>query len=64
MTDTTDTTNIVEASSVRLSTLVDGTLRLVVEIEPAKAVDAFRLFREPGTPMALAALKPNTGDNA
>lgn len=47
----------IAASSVKTSTLVDGTLRLTVDIEPKDALDAFTLFRKPGTPMALAALK-------
>lgn len=47
----------IPASSVKCSTLVDGTLRIVVEVEPNHALDAFTLFRSPGTPMALAALK-------
>lgn len=37
--------------------MADGTLRLVVDVEPRFAVDAFRLFGAPGVPMALAALK-------
>jgi hypothetical protein len=37
--------------------MVDGTLRLTVDIEPRHAQDAFRLFGAPGVPMALAALK-------
>ena len=48
----------VEASSVRLNTMADGTLRITCDIEPRHAQDAFRLFGSPGTPMALAALKP------
>ncbi len=48
----------VEASSVRVGTMADGTLRLTLDIEPRFAQDAFRLFGSPGTPVALAALKP------
>ncbi len=48
----------IEASSVRVSTLADGTLRLVVDIEPRHANAAFALFGSPGVAMALAALKP------
>ena len=48
----------VEASSVRVVTMADGTLRLTVDVEPRFAVDAFRLFGAPGTAVALAALKP------
>ncbi len=37
-------------------TLADGTLRLIIDIEPRHAQDAFALFHVPGTPMALARL--------
>lgn len=47
----------IEASSVQVKTMADGTLRLSVDIEPRHARDAFALFGTPGTPMALAALK-------
>jgi hypothetical protein len=47
----------IEAASVRMSTMADGTLRLVVDIEPRHARDAFGLFGVPGTSLALAALK-------
>jgi hypothetical protein len=47
----------IPAASVKVSTLVDGTLRIVCDIEPGDAQAAFRLFATPGTPMALAALK-------
>lgn len=50
--------SIVEAVSVSCKTLADGTLRLTVEIEPYRALDAFALFHMPGTAVALAALKP------
>jgi hypothetical protein len=46
----------IEASSVRVSTMADGTLRVVLDVEPRHAQDAFRLFGSPGTPVALAAL--------
>lgn len=48
----------IEASSVKVTTMADGTLRITCDIEPRHAQDAFRLFGRPGTPMALAALKP------
>ena len=48
----------IEASSVRMQTMADGTLRMVVDIEPRHARDAFGLFGTPGTALALAALKP------
>ncbi len=50
---------LVEAASVSVKTMADGTLRLSVDIEPRQAREAFGLFGSPGTPMALAALKPN-----
>jgi hypothetical protein len=54
----------IEASSVRVSTLADGTLRLIVEIEPRDAVAAFGLFGAPGVPMALARLATTTEKKA
>lgn len=47
----------IEASSVRVQTMADSTLRLVVDIEPRFANAAFQLFGKAGTPMAIAALK-------
>ena len=44
------------ASTVNVRTLVDGTLRLSVDIEPAQAKAAFDLFGSPGRGVALAAL--------
>ena len=49
--------DVIEASSVRVSPLVDGSLRIVCEVEPRFAVAAFTLFGSPGVPMALAALQ-------
>jgi hypothetical protein len=46
----------IEASTVRLQTMADGTLRIVCDIEPRHAQDGFRLFGAPGTPIALARL--------
>lgn len=51
-------TSVIEASSVGIKTMADGTLRLTVDVEPRNAQAAFRLFGSPGTPMAVAALKP------
>jgi hypothetical protein len=48
----------IAASFVRAQTMADGTLRLIVDVEPRDAVAAFGLFGQPGTAMALAALKP------
>ena len=50
-------TSIIEAASVGIKTMADGTLRVTVDIEPSNAQAAFALFGSPGTPMALAALK-------
>lgn len=49
--------SVIEASSIGVRTMADGTLRLTVDIEPRHAQDAFRLFGAPGVPIALAALK-------
>jgi len=48
---------IIEAASVNVKTLADGTLRVSMDVEPRHAQAAFALFGAPGTPMALAALK-------
>ncbi|TXN40508.1 hypothetical protein [Methylobacterium sp. WL7] len=42
------------SSSVSCRTLVDGSLRLQVDIEPKDAQAAFALFGKPGAPVALA----------
>ena len=47
----------IEATSVKVATLVDGTLRVTFDIEPRHARDAFALFGAPGSEMALAALR-------
>lgn len=47
----------IEASSVGVKTMADGTLRITCDIHPTHAQPAFALFGAPGTPMALAALK-------
>lgn len=49
--------DVIEASFVKVgSTLSDGTLRLIFDIEPRHAQAAFALFHSPGTPAALARL--------
>lgn len=48
---------VIEASSVAIKTMADGTLRVTFDVEPRHAQDAFALFGSPGTPSALAALK-------
>ena len=47
----------IEAATVKCSTLVDGTLRLVLDFEPRDAQAAFRLFGAPGRGVAVAGLK-------
>jgi hypothetical protein len=47
----------IEATSVRVQTMADDTLRLVVDIEPRFANQAFQLFGKAGQAIALAALK-------
>jgi hypothetical protein len=42
------------ATSGAIRSLVDGTLRLTVDIEPKDAQEAFALFGRPGSPVALA----------
>lgn len=46
-----------EASSVRVRTMADGTLRAELDFEPAHAAAAFRMLGSPGQPVAVAALK-------
>ena len=48
---------VIEASSVRVATMADGTLRLTVDIEPRNATAAFTLFGSPGVALGIAALK-------
>ena len=47
----------IEAASVSVKTMADGTLRITFDVEPANAQMAFAMFGSPGTPAALAALK-------
>lgn len=55
-----DDATLIEATSVAMKTLADGTLRITVEVEPYNALAAFTLFRQPGTVMALAAIKQDS----
>lgn len=48
---------VLEASTVAVKTMADGTLRLTVDFPPTSAQAAFRLFGSPGTPMAAARIK-------
>ena len=45
-------------------TLVDGTLRVSVDVEPRHAQAAFAMFGAPGTPVALARLTPEAAQDA
>ena len=47
----------IPCASVSTKTMADGTLRISFDIEPMHALDAFALFRAPGTPAAIAALQ-------
>jgi hypothetical protein len=47
----------IPCASVSMRTMADGTLRLLIDIEPMHAQDAFKLFAAPGTPAAIAALQ-------
>ena len=47
----------IEATTVKCATLVDGTLRLTMDVEPGQAQDAFKLFGAPGRAVAIAAFK-------
>ena len=47
----------IEATTVRAQTMADGTLRLTIDVQPADAQAAFRMFGSPGTGMAAARLK-------
>ena len=52
--------SVIPFSSVRYSSMADGTFRLTVDVEPRHADLAFKLFKMPGTPGAIAALKVGT----
>lgn len=49
--------SVIEAAAVSVKTMADNTLRLTVDIEPRHAKQAFAMFGERGTAVALAALK-------
>lgn len=48
----------IEAFSRTIKTMADGTLRIMIDIEPMHARQAFELFGAPGTLLEVAALKP------
>jgi hypothetical protein len=54
--------NAIEGCTARIFTLVDGTLRVTIDIEPRDAPKAFLAFGVPGTAVALAALVPTQED--
>lgn len=48
--------SLIEASSVAVKTMADGTLRISCDVEPRFAVQAFTLFGSPGVPMVIGRL--------
>lgn len=54
----------IEASSVRVKTMADGTLRAELDFEPRFASAAFRLLGTPGQPVAVAALRTKAQQQA
>lgn len=55
---------VIEASSVRVRTMADGTLRAELDFQPTHAAAAFRLLGSPGQPVAVAALKTKAQQEA
>jgi hypothetical protein len=53
-----DHPSAVLATTGKISTMADGSFRLVCEIEPRHAQEAFRLFGAPGTTVAIARVDP------
>ena len=47
---------MIVASTVKISTMADDTLRLVIDIEPRHAQEAFALFGQRGMPCVIARL--------
>lgn len=47
-----------------MATLVDGTVRIKIDVEPADAAKAFALMGMPGSPIAIAALVLGTPPKA
>ena len=47
----------IEGATVKVGTLVDGTLRVTIDFHPTVRNEAFALFGGPGTPVAVAALR-------
>tara|TARA_R110000868_G_scaffold376148_7_gene640965 strand:+ start:461 stop:649 length:189 start_codon:yes stop_codon:yes gene_type:complete len=53
----------IQATTVNLKTMADGTLRISFDFEPIDARNAFSLFSSPGTTVAIAAIKDVSDDN-
>jgi hypothetical protein len=51
-------TSAVLGTTTTVKTMVDGTLRISLDIEPRHAQAAFALFGAPGTPVAVARIMP------
>ena len=49
---------MIQASTVKISTMADDTLRIVIDVEPRYAQEGFALFGARGTPCVLARLTP------
>lgn len=47
---------VIPAAYVKLSTMVDGTIRVVIDVEPTNRDAAFALFDRPGASLAIARL--------
>lgn len=48
--------SVISAVSRKITTMADGSMRILVEVSATDALAAFELFGVPATPMALAAL--------
>jgi hypothetical protein len=45
--------DLIQATSVNVKTMADGTLRLSVDISPTESIKAFQLFGMPGAPLVI-----------
>lgn len=52
------------ASSGKMTTMADGTLRITFDVDPGYKQAAFRMFGDPGTPAAIARLKGEAATEA
>lgn len=55
---------MITASTVKVSTMADDTLRLVLDIEPRHAQEAFALFGARGSPVVVARLTNEAAQEA